>query len=98
MNQFLIHSLLPKSENQYLLIGDIMAGDVSVGDDILLPLDGGLMQPLKVISIEVLDQISEKMDYIGLTVASENIRLTENLAAIEGKAMQVITAPENQQQ
>ena len=92
MNQFLIHSVRPQSENQYLLIGDIMEGDVSVGDDILLPLESGAIQPLKITNIELLDQISEKMDYIGLMIVAPLLIV---IPAIEGKAVEVITAPEN---
>lgn len=92
MNQFLIHSIRAQSENKYLLIGDIMEGDVSVGDDIIIPLAHGVIQPLKVANIEVLDQISEKMDYIGLTVVAPLLIV---IPTIEGKAVEVITAPEN---
>lgn len=75
MNQFIIHYAQQLSDGRWQLIGDLVQGDVSAGDNIVLA-----GQNFEVLAIELLEDLSEKMDYIGLTIVAQELPEVAGLA------------------
>jgi hypothetical protein len=76
MSQFIIHHCEPLGDSRWQLIGDLMDGDVSAGDSIVLA-----GQNFEVLAIALLDELSEKVDYIGLTISAQALEEVSGLSA-----------------
>lgn len=85
MNQFVIHRVNKKTDGQYQFVGDIASGDMTVGDILHIQANDQSYK-IPVLDIHLLDEISQKVDYIGLLVSGHDLEHLEGCTAI-------VTAP-----
>ena len=80
---YAVGSFLLRSRNLFVIVGDILEGEIVPGMEILVPLQGELHVTSRVAQVEYVDVIHEKKSYIGLAIAYEDTEELEFWRALE---------------
>ena len=67
-----VGSFLLRSRNLFVIVGDVVEGEVREGMQLVLPLNGSVSVTGVVNSVEFVDILHEKRTYIGLAIAYED--------------------------
>jgi hypothetical protein len=69
---FAVGSFLLRSRNLFVIVGDVVEGEVRAGMELALPLNGTLSVTGKISSIEYVDVSHQGRSYIGLALACDD--------------------------
>lgn len=86
---YALGSFLLRSRNIFVIVGDVLEGEVAPGMRILLPL-GGITMATRVAAVEYVDVIHEGKSFIGLAIAYEDPEELEFLMGL-GVSGEIVT-------
>ncbi len=67
-----VGSFLLRARNLFVIVGDVVEGEVREGMRLALPLNGSVSVTGVVSSVEFVDILHEKRSYVGLAIAYED--------------------------
>jgi len=67
-----VGSFLLRSRNLFVVVGDVVEGEVREGMELVLPLNGTLSVNGKITAIEYVDVSHEQRCYLGLAIACDD--------------------------
>ena len=80
---YAIGSFLVRSRNLFVIVGDVVEGEVSAGMKIALPIHDDFSVEAEVRSVELVDVLHEGKSYLGLALEYEHPDELEIMRALE---------------